>query len=315
MVHISVVICTYNRASTLRNTLACFSKFIVPSKMPWELIVVDNCSNDTTRQVIKDFAQTVPFPVRYLFEGRQGKSWALNAGVLAAKGEIIAFTDDDVTLVTEWLKIISRTFEEFACMGVAGRIVAAWEHPEPDWFEMEEQQAIANFEWGDSFKEIERPPLGGNAAFRKVAFEKYGLFRTDLGPSGEQRGITCEDTEFGLRLIRGGERIIYAPEAVVYHPVDPNRLNKSYFQTWFYNDGRSSVRVNRWPDDAICYFGVPRWMYRDVASNFLKWMTGFDPKRRFHHKLRTYRAIGRIAEARRLVRSEDKVDCNNLLRS
>ena len=170
------------------------------------------------------------------------------------------------------------------------------------------------FRLGRELKDIDRPPLGANAAFRRVAFEKYGLFRTDLGPSGEQRGITCEDTEFGHRLIRSGERIVYAPEAVVYHPVDPNRLNRSYFQTWFYNDGRSSVRVNRWPDNVTCYFGVPRWMYGDVANHFLQWMISFDPKRRFHHKLRTYRALGRIAEARALLRSEDKVGSGNLLR-
>jgi hypothetical protein len=225
----------------------------------------------------------------------------------------VAFTDDDVSLVPDWLAIISRTFEEFSCMGVAGRIVPTWSHPKPDWLEMEEQQAIGNFEWGDSSKHIDRPPLGANAAFRKLAFERYGLFREDLGPSGEQRGIFCEDTEFGQRLIRGGERIVYAPDAVVYHHVDPSRLNRSYFQTWFYNDGRSGVRVNRWPEDAICYFGVPRWMYKDLMANFVKWIISFDARHRFHHKLRTYRGLGRIAEARCLVRSVAEGGCHNLL--
>jgi hypothetical protein len=55
--------------------------------------------------------------------------------------------------------------------------------------------------------QIDQPPLGSNAAFRKVAFEKYGLFRTDLRRSGEHRGITSEDTEFGHRLTRSGEKM------------------------------------------------------------------------------------------------------------
>jgi hypothetical protein len=108
---------------------------------------------------------------------------------------------------------------------------------------------------------------------------------------------------------------VYPPNAVVYHSIEPNRLNKFYFQTWFYNDGRSGIRVNPWPYDAICYFGIPHWMYRDLAVNFVQWMISFGPKHRFHHKLRTYRGIGGITEARRLIRSGGELGCRNPLQT
>jgi glucosyl-dolichyl phosphate glucuronosyltransferase len=298
---ISVLICTHNRATTLERTLSSFTDLVIPDDLSWDLTVVDNCSKDNTHQVIQDFARTVSFSVAYLFEGALGKSNALNTGVLAAKGDIVAFTDDDVILHPEWLASLKRGFEEFECAAIAGRVIPVWNQPKPDWLEMRDQQAIVNLDFGDEWKEIQRSPLGANSAFRKTVFSTYGLFRTDLGPSGERRGITCEDTEFGRRLLRAGEKIVYSPSAIVYHPVAPHRPTKPFFKIWYYNDGRSSVRANLWPESETYYFGIPRWMYRGIVRSFVSWIFSIDSTRRFQHKLSTYRALGRIVEARRLA--------------
>ncbi|MFZ3190317.1 MAG: glycosyltransferase family 2 protein [Candidatus Sulfotelmatobacter sp.] len=295
---ISVVLCTYNRAASLKSTLESFSGLRLPFDLDWELVVVDNNSKDHTPEVIGDFAKTARFSVRYIFEGRQGRSSALNAGISAAKGEIVALTDDDVLLHPEWLLNLKRAFDEFDCSGVGGRIVPVWSHAQPDWLEMEEQQAIVHFDLGDETKEIkDSPPLGANSAFRKDMFAKYGGFRLDLGVSGDNRGLTCEDTEFASRLFRAGEKIMYVPTAIIYHPVDPGRSSKAYFCKWYYNDGRSMMRA--WPPakDMVRYFGVPRWIFRSIGKNFLKWTLNFDAKRRFHYRLRTYRDAGRIVES------------------
>jgi glucosyl-dolichyl phosphate glucuronosyltransferase len=296
---ISVILCTYNRSASLKSTLESISGLTLPFDLDWELIVVDNNSKDNTPEVIQEFTKTARFTVRYVFEGRQGRSAALNAGIAAAKGEIVAFTDDDVLLHPEWLLNLKRAFDEFDCAGVGGRIVPVWHHPKPKWLEMEEQQAIVHFELGDQPKEMkDSPPLGANSAFRKDKFAKYGGFRLDLGVSGENRGITCEDTEFGTRLFGAGEKIMYVPSAIIYHPVDPSRSSKAYFRKWYYNDGRSMIRA--WPpQNVVRYFGVPRWIFRSIGENFLKWTLNFDSKRRFHYELRTYRDLGRIVEAYR----------------
>jgi len=297
--NISVLLGTYNRAGSLRLTLETFLKLMFQD-LTWELLVIDNNSSDTTRQVVENFAALAAFPVRYIFEKRQGRSAALNAGIAEAKGEIIVFTDDDVLLHPAWLSNLKRTFEQFNCAAVAGRVVPVWSHPKPDWLEMDGQFAVVHFELGDEFKEIRKPPLGANSAFRKDVFQKYGVFRLDLGVSGGHT-ITCDDTEFGERLIRGGEKIVYCPTAIIYHPVDPKRTTKGYFLSWYYYNGVSLTRMAGVPKEGILWFGAPRWLYREMLTNFGKWMLTFEGTSRFRHKLRTYQSLGKIVESRRLT--------------
>lgn len=303
VVDITVVLPTFNRGESLKTTLDSISRLTLPPDLNWQLIVVDNNSTDKTPQVVRDFAGAAPFRVRYIFERRQGRSPALNAGIAAASGKIIAFTDDDVTLDPEWLITLKRTFDAFQCAGVGGRIIPVWQQPKPDWLQMEEQQAIVHYEHGDQPVVLkDHPPLGANCAYRKEEFVKYGTFRLDLGVSGENRGITCEDTEFATRLLRAGEKIVYAPAAIIYHPVDPRRATKAYFRKWYYNDGRSVARAFAPPTNIVRYFGIPRWALRGVVVNFLKWTLTLNSNHRFHYQLRTYRDAGRIVESYRQYR-------------
>ncbi len=307
VVDITVVLPTFNRGESLKTTLDSISRLTLPPDLNWELIVVDNNSTDKTPQVVRDFAGAAPFRVRYIFERRQGRSPALNAGIAAASGKIIAFTDDDVILHSEWLITLKRTFDAFQCAGVGGRIIPVWQQPKPDWLEMEEQQAIVHYEHGDQPVVLkDHPPLGANCAYRKEEFVKYGTFRLDLGVSGENRGITCEDTEFATRLLRAGEKIVYAPGAIIYHPVDPRRATKAYFRKWYYNDGRSVARAFAPATNIVRYFGIPRWALRGVVVNFLKWTLTLNSNRRLHYQLRTYRDAGRIVESHRQYRRQGR---------
>lgn len=298
---LSVILCTFNRAESLRTTLETFSRLVVPSAVNWELLLVDNNSKDHTREIINEFAKASQFAVRYVFAEAQGRSNALNAGIAVAQGDVLAFTDDDVLLHPDWLTNLIKTFKDFSCAAVAGRIIPVWNHPRPSWLEMEEQQVVVHFEFGDETKPLDRPPMGANSAFHRSMFEKYGLFRLDLGVSSNQR-ITSEDTEFGFRLLRGGEKIVYCANAIIFHPVDPARITRHYFLTWFYNDGRSLTRAEGMPQQAISYLGIPRWLYREIVVNFCKWISTFNSRIRFHHKLRTYRSLGKIVESWRLSR-------------
>jgi len=297
---VSVILGTYNRAASLRTTLQTFAQLAVPSGLTWELLVVDNNSTDGTRALIERTAKDAKYCIRYIFEKTQGRSAALNSGIAAAQGEIIAFTDDDVLLHHEWISSLKQTFDQFDCAGVAGRIVPLWSHPQPHWLELEGQQAVVNFELGNECRGIRFPPMGANSAFRRLVFARHGVFRLDLGVSGAKHTITCDDTEFGDRLIRAGEKIVYSPKAIVYHPVDPKRATKEYFLSWYYYNGRSLTRSAGLPNEGVFYFGAPRWLYREFLSNSAKWMFCLDGTRRFHHRLRTYRSIGNIVESQRL---------------
>jgi GT2 family glycosyltransferase len=299
---ISVVLATYNRSKSLRITLQSFSKLCLSAESSVELLVVDNNSKDNTREVTQEFAAQAQFPVRYVFEAKQGRSAALNSGILQAQGEIIVFTDDDVVFHHDWLLNLKRTFDSYHCAAVAGKVVPQWNHAKPDWLDMEGQFAVVHFDLGDETKEIRIPPLGANSAFRRGVFQQYGLFRLDLGVNGTRHTITCDDTEFGERLIRAGERIVYCPNAIVYHPVDPERTTKKYFLSWYYYNGISVTRMSGIPAEGVFWFGAPRWLYREMLTNLAKWTLTLQPSRRFYHKLRTYRSIGNIMESRRLSR-------------
>ena len=290
---ISIVVCTYNGSLKLENTLASFSR-LSASEVPWELVVVDNCSTDNTAHVIGRFAATSPISVRYVFEPEQGKSFALNTGVRAARGDLLAFTDDDVMVDQHWLTSLERIFAQFDCIGVAGRVVPVWWEPKPEWLELEDQQAVVHFEYGEEPRTLDLPPNGANMAFRRIAFEKYGLFRVDVGKTKDACGI--EDREFGVRLLTAGQNIVYAPEAVIYHSVDPARLRKNYFLRSAYSVGRQLMRSGLRPQDEVRYFGLPGYLFTSLLSNSSRWAASRDRKRRFQHLLHVCRDLGSIRE-------------------
>lgn len=297
---ISVILATYNRAKSLEDALDSLSRMANVENLSWELLVVDNNSTDSTPRVVATFAKRYRFPIRYLFEKQQGRAIALNSGITATHSTIVAFTDDDVLLHPDWLANLKKTFDDHDCAAVAGRVLPLWNHPKPAWLVMDDQQAVVNFDLGDDFKQIDFAPLGANCAFRRDMFAKYGLFRSDLGVRGKNHTITCDDTEFGGRLTAAGEKIIYCPNAVVYHPVDPLRATKKYFLSWYYYNGVSLTRTSGLPDHGIFYLGVPRWHYRELAENFVRWISTPNQHQRFQQKLKTYRSMGRILESRRL---------------
>jgi glycosyltransferase involved in cell wall biosynthesis len=295
---VSVVLCTYNGASSLKGTLASFKQLVVPAELTWELVLVNNNSSDSTGKIIEEFVRTSGPNVQGVFEPRQGKGFALNTGIRRTRGEIVAFTDDDVLIDAGWLMGLVSTFARFDCIGVGGKVVPILNQAQPTWLEMEGQQVVGHFDYGEQPKEISVPPIGGNMAFRRAAFEKYGLFRIELGPDGSEIGGN-EDDEFGRRLLKAGEKIVYSPAAVVYLPIESYRLTKDYFLRWFYSVGKANMRAKMWPQDTVCYFGVPRYLFGNLLRNWFRWAITFDEKRRFQHKLRVYRAMGGIREALR----------------
>src|SRR5690242_18447539 len=107
---VSVILSTYNRAAQLGPALdhLLAQGRSAPSH---EVIVVDNNSTDTTRQVVEARVARAGGHLRYVFESKQGLSYARNAGILAARGDIIAFTDDDVRVSPEWVQVVAQAFE------------------------------------------------------------------------------------------------------------------------------------------------------------------------------------------------------------
>lgn len=298
---ISVILCTYNRAPHLQETLGSLERLSVPPGLEWELLVVDNNSTDETQAVVAALRDRGRLPIRYIFESQQGKSFALNTGIKEAYGEIIAFTDDDVTVDPRWLAEIRAAFDKFGCVGVGGRVLPVWAKEKPAWLtdEVGLMGVVASFDLGEDPHRLTTPPYGVNMAFRMVAFEKYGLFRTDLGPTAGQL-LRGEDSEFCGRLLAAAETIMYAPGAVIRHVVEPERLEKRYFKAWYFSYGRSLARIAGIPPDAVRYLGTPRYLLRELLVTLARWVLSPYPALRFRHQLRCCRIAGQIAESFRL---------------
>ena len=296
---ITAILCTYNRSGILAKALESLAASIVPESVEWEILVVDNNSSDRTRAVVEDFIDRYPGCFRYLFEARQGKSYALNSGIREARGEILAFLDDDVSVEPNWLHNLTSVLHDGEWAGSGGRILPAPGYLPPRWLALEGPLSLlgalcAYSDQGDVTGDLHNPPVGTNMAFRKEMFSKYGLFRADLGPRPGSE-IRCEDTEFGQRLMAGGERLRYVPTAIVHHAIHEDRVHKKFFLAWWFDFGRGSVRAN---GKNLSNVEILRIFARAMLTA-LQWLLSIDPKRRFYLKCRVWYAVGKLAEARR----------------
>jgi glucosyl-dolichyl phosphate glucuronosyltransferase len=314
---ITVILCTYNRCQSLAEALDSVAASRLAESEGWEVLVVDNNSRDQTRDVVEKLCRQYPGRFRYLFEPQQGKSYALNTGIREARGDILAFMDDDVTVEAEWLQNLTVALHQDAWAGAGGRVVRKWTCPLPRWLSAEgtyERMAwpLVIYDLGQEAGELTYTPCGTNMAFRKEMFVKYGGFRTDLGPQGREisspmglNAITarigggCEDSEFGQRLMAAGEHLRYEPSAVVYHPVPQNRITKQYFLAWWFEFGRTNIRMAG-PRPPI--WGIPRHYLRmarmttQLLGRTLRWMLALKPCRRFYYKVGAWETAGMIAE-------------------
>jgi glycosyltransferase involved in cell wall biosynthesis len=300
---VTVILCTHNRYASLAKALESVAVSVLPNSIEWEVLVVNNNSKDQTPAVVEDFCKRYPGRFRCLFESTPGKSHALNSGIRDARGDILVFMDDDVVVEPTWLENLTNALRDGEWAGAGGRILPVWNCSPPTWLPLEEQGALAPlvmFDLGSEAGPLAEPPFGTNMAFPKRVFEKYGSFRTDLGPrpGSEIRG---EDTEFGRRLLTAGERLRYEPFAVVHHQVAENRLQKQYFLAWWFDKARADIREFGIPTDTRFYLaGVPVYLIRRLAVWTLRWMAAIRSRRRFSCKLKVWINIGKIKECYRL---------------
>src|SRR5262245_51522455 len=132
---LTVLICTWNRASLLEETLVSLREMNVPFTSRWEVVVVDNNSTDGTADVVARLSRSFPTRLDYVFEPRQGKSHAMNAGVCASSYPIVAFCDDDVRVHRAWLTAAAGAFRDRPDIAyVGGPVDPIWEQPCPAWF-------------------------------------------------------------------------------------------------------------------------------------------------------------------------------------
>jgi len=271
-VDVSVVVCTYNRASWLAETLASLRAQEVPAGISWEVLVADNGSTDDTADAVRRLRSRWP-ALHYLFEPTPGKSFALNTALQTARGRFVAFTDDDVLVDPHWLSEVQEALESTGAALIGGRVLPLWQTPRPPWFlEREFRGMVGHWDHGPKpfqITDVAGVPAGANMAARTDILRAYGGFHTGLGAGRVHRGA---DSEMGARLLSAGELLMYVPGALVYHRVHPNLLSKPYVRRWFYRRGIAhSIMEKASEGNVPKILRVPRWRYRVLLQTMARW--------------------------------------------
>jgi glycosyltransferase involved in cell wall biosynthesis len=215
---ISVVICTRNRPQAIET---CIRSLMNSSDTNFELIVVDNNpDNDLTRRVVEMFPQ-----VRYILEPRKGLDIARNTGARSAAHEIVAYTDDDVVIDSDWVRNVKCCFNDPKTMAATGMVMPValneWSQYvfERYWgFNKGYKRVTFDSDFFHTHLEVGVPVweigAGANMAFRKEVFDLVGYFdeRLDVGAAG------CSgDSEMWYRILAEGFNCYYDPQLVAYH--------------------------------------------------------------------------------------------------
>lgn len=277
---VTVLIATRNRSQGLRETLESLFRGSNTLCEGWEVVVVfDAASQDGTSEVCRLFRAKYPGRFRYIVQDNEGKSNALNVGIVAARGDILALTDDDVICDDDYISNIIGVFDRYPVDAAQGRILLDCEEGLPTWVSARHREFMSLRDFGENMQTSFLHHLTGtNMIVRTAAARAVGGFAPELG-AGTRVGFS-EDTEFSWRLRHGGYCIIYAPQIVVRHQLPRGRLTKSFFRKRYFRLGRSRA-----------YFGpyeAPLWRY---GLYVVKHLIMSEPKALQH------RFKGRAAEA------------------
>jgi glycosyltransferase involved in cell wall biosynthesis len=231
-IKISAVVCTLNRAPYLRKAIRSLIDQTLPSE-DYEIIVVDNGSTDGTAEMVRD-----EFPyvsnLTYVREPVLGLSQARNTGWRSAKGDYVAYLDDDAVASPKWLEMILRVFATVkpapGCVG--GRIEPIWEAPRPPWLPDALLPYLTVIEWSKTpiTLSTQQWVAGTNIAIPKLLLERVGGFQSALGRRGKKL-LSNDEILIQIQLQNIGYQCYYHPDIAVRHHVPASRLTKR----WFYN--------------------------------------------------------------------------------
>jgi GT2 family glycosyltransferase len=224
---ISVVVCSYNGARTIRETLEGLRRLVYPN---YEVIVVDDGSTDATAAIAREY------DVRLISGPNRGLSHARNVGLRAARGEIVAYIDDDAWPDPYWLTYLAAAFRRTCHAGIGGPNI-----PPPE--DGDVATCVANAPGGPIHvllddTEAEHIP-GCNMAFRKAALEAIGGFDEQFRKAGD-------DVDVCWRLREQGMTLGFSPAAVVWH--HRRREVGAYFRQQRGYGEAESLLERKWPE-------------------------------------------------------------------
>jgi glycosyltransferase involved in cell wall biosynthesis len=286
MMDLSIIICTHNNSRLLEQAIKSLDVQMNDLNTGQEIIVVDNNSKDDTAEVVKKYEDK---KLKYVFERKIGLSNARNTGIKNSSGKIIAFLDDDVLVDKAWVENLLKYFDDPKAMCVGGRILPWWECSPPTWLLQGDYfYMLALLDLGEKPIQLYKPTLwGANISFRREVFSKHGNFNTKLGRKGKKL-LGGEETELLNKLISAGDKILYAPDAIVRHFVQSKRMKRRYLIKYAYYNGIEEGMIKKYSYKRL-FCKVPLYFYKQIIITLMDFVKS---KGRFDTLLNVFFRIG-----------------------
>jgi succinoglycan biosynthesis protein ExoM len=218
--HITVCICTLQRQALLRRLLAELARQETNGRFTFSAVVTDNDAAESARQTVAEFVAGSSLEVRYCVEPRRSISFARNKALELARGDLVAFIDDDEFPPPQWLACLLDTLLRDDVSGVFGPVRPHFDAPPPAWLikgrfcERPEHPTGFPMPWTEC--------RTGNVLLRRSAISGLSeVFRAEFGAG-------ASDIDLFRRLMEAGHRFVWCNEAMVFEVVPPNRWKRSF---------------------------------------------------------------------------------------
>ena len=239
---ITVAVCTYNGEKRLPEVLDHLKKQRSTEYMEWEILIVDNNSNDGTKEVVRQYQEVwrEDATLKCIFEKRQGKSFAIETAMEFSQAKFIAFLDDDNLPDPEWINSAYQFINNHSNLGAFGGQIHGDFEKEPSihfglvkpLFAINEQTEEKCYSCG---KRLEMGAPGAGLVVNREAWidskPKEGL--TLLGPTGSGRGTLGEEFELQSYLFNNGWDIWHNPNMHMQHKIPESRFEEEYLKNFF----------------------------------------------------------------------------------
>ncbi|MBZ8182198.1 MAG: hormogonium polysaccharide biosynthesis glycosyltransferase HpsE [Oscillatoria sp. PMC 1051.18] len=234
MIDFSVVIPTYNGEKRLPEVLEKLQQQTNTENISWEIIVINNNSNDRTSQIVKDYQSNwnYQFPLRSYFEAKQGLTFARQRAIKEANSNLIGFLDDDNLPDKNWVAAAHSFGIKYPQAGAySGKILGKFEIEPPKDIE-KISRCLAIGEHGSQPHKFDpdnlKLPPGAGLVIRKQAWSESIPTQLMLIGRVGKVAVAGEDYEALLHLHKLGWEIWYNPEMQIEHKVPRSRLEKTY---------------------------------------------------------------------------------------
>jgi len=244
---VSAIVCTHS-LDNYSNLVEAVDSLLAQTHTEIEIIIAVD-GNAKLHEIVSAHYAGNRAVKTILLKENIGVSGARNAGISVAKGDVIAFIDDDVTAEKRWVENLLGTYREYDAVAVGGKILPVWLGTEPDYLPEELYWLVGATHRGFAEERVGevRNAFGPNMSFKREVFQKAGMFNENLGFA--RRGLSyiqAEEPELALRMKRElGKGVIYNPKAVVYHKITPEKVKVNVLLRRAFYQGYSKALLKK----------------------------------------------------------------------